>query len=82
MKRILSKGLGWVITLALWFAIATLFTLIFDEPVTSLPFWAYFVVVFLCVAAMSIVNHFVKNKPEDDNTSIDKGESMDGGNNR
>ena len=53
----MSKGVGWVVKLISWFAIYFIFSMSFGG---DMPFWAYFIVVFLCVVVQGIVKHFVE----------------------
>ena len=55
----MSNKLGWVIKIVAWFAIYFTFSMAYDG---DMPFWIYFLVVFLCFMVNSIVNHFVKDK--------------------
>lgn len=59
----MSKGLGWVIKLVSWGAIYFIFSMSFGG---DMPFWAYILVVLLCIVIMGVVDHFVKrDEPEE-----------------
>ena len=69
----MSKGLGWVIKLVAWFTIYFSVSLAFNG---DMPFWAYFLVVFLCVVVQRVVEGFVNSESKEDletNTEENKG---------
>ncbi len=63
----MSKKLGWAIKLISWFAIYFIIHMLFRG---DMPFWAYLLVVFLCVVVQFTVESFVKkDDPKDKATA-------------
>lgn len=64
----MSKGLGWAVKLISWFAIYLIISMLFDG---DMPFWAYFLVVFLCISVQGVVNNYVKEEISEDDEKKD-----------
>lgn len=67
----MSKKLGWTIKILSWGLIYFVFSMSFNG---SMPLWAYFIVVFLCIFVEGIVDRRIKKDETEDESEAPKGQ--------